>query len=535
MTVIQALLISIIYWLKKVELSNYFSWWVFGRSLTCGLWVGLILGDVQTGLITGGMIQLIYAGQSGAGGVIPSDEGAAAMLGTAVVIQSGVAPELGISVAVAVGLLFAQLDTVKRILNGYFARLCDQRVQKCDIKGLYVVGLGYTSLMKFVLFAIPMFIACFVGTDVIGDLMNALPEFLINALTVAGRMLPAIGFAMIVTMIGRADLLPFFVGGFLLVGYTGIPTMPLVYVALGVSYIYLLILRSRKGEEEEEEEEAQEYIKPPMGLFTKKDLTFSLIRWLLFVEICNSFDRQQGVGFCMALAPDMKKLYKDNPEELRAALENHIEFYNTCASVGSVINGIVLSMEEQRAQGLPIERDAIRGVKVGLMGTLAGIHESLINGAVQPMLLITCANLAIQGKIWAPFAFVIGMLFFVMFLESYLFFKMGYKLGTSAAIKLLRGGKMQLLMSFFQALGLFMVGALTFSNVSISIATTFAAGSSTFTLQSIFDLLAPGILSLALVLGLYRYYTKGTKNGILKATLMVLGVGLVLGAVGFLA
>ena len=53
--------------------------------------------------------------------------------------------------------------------------------------------------------------------------------------------------------------------------------------------------------------------------------------------------------------------------------------------------------------------------------------------------------------------------------------------------------------------------------------------------QSIFDLLAPGILSLALVLGLYRYYTKGTKNGILKATLMVLGVGLVLGAVGFLA
>ncbi|MDL2220121.1 PTS system mannose/fructose/sorbose family transporter subunit IID [Eubacteriales bacterium OttesenSCG-928-N14] len=535
MSIIQALLFAVIYWLKKVELSNYFSWWVFGRAITCGLWAGLILGNVQTGLVTGATIQLIYLGQSGAGGVIPNDEGAAALLGTAVVIQTGIDPGLGISIAVAVGLLYAQLDIVKRLINGYFARLCDKHVANCDIRGLYRVGLGYTMGMKALLFGVPMFISAYWGTELIGNIMNIMPVWLTNALTTAGGMLPAIGFAMIVTMIGRFDLLPFFIGGFLLAGYVKIGTMPMVFLALFISYIYLLIIK--RDEPKEKEEKPVEQVvgdKPPMGLFTNKELTFSLIRWLLFVEICNSFDRQQGVGFCMALAPDMKKLYKDDPEELKAALENHIEFYNTCASIGSIINGIVLSMEEQRAQGVPISREAIRSVKVGLMGTLAGIHESLINGAVQPLVLLTFSNLAAEGKVWAPIAFVACMLFFVMFLESYLTFKAGYRMGSVAAIKLLQGGKMQTLLSFFQVLGMFMVGSLCFANVSMPIKIVIDTGATSVALQSVFDMLAPGLLPLTLILLLYRYYTSGAKNAMIKATLYVLAIGLVLGALGII-
>jgi PTS system mannose-specific IID component len=533
MTFLQALFITIIYWLNKVELSNYFSWWMFGRAITCGFWSGLILGDVVTGVIAGGVIQLIYAGQSGAGGVIPNDEGAAGLLGSAVVILSGIEPGLAISIAVAVGLLFAQLDIIKRIIHGYFGKLVDKYAAEGNVKGIYKVGLGYTMILKAILFGVPMFIATYYGTTVIGNLMNLLPEWLTNALTVAGGMLPAIGFAMIIVMIGRLDLIPFFIGGFLLSGYTSLGIMPKVYIALAISYLYIIFTNKSKEEEEAFEEELQE-IEPPKRLLSRKDLNMTLARWLLFVEICNSFDKQQGVGFCMAMAPAMKKIYKDDPEEMKASLVQHAEFYNTCASIGSIITGIVLSMEEQRAQGLPITRDAIRTVKVGLMGTLAGIHESIINGAVQPLILLTFANIAAQGKVWAPFAFVACMLISVMFIESYFSYRAGYKMGSSAAVKLLQGGKMQTVLSFFSVLGMFMVGCLCFSSISMPVALTIATRSSSIALQSIFDMLAPGILPLVLILSLYKYYTSGAKNAMLKATLYVLITGFVLGAIGFL-
>lgn len=267
-------------------------------------------------------------------------------------------------------------------------------------------------------------------------------------------------------------------------------------------------------------------------ILTKKDITKSWFLWWLLAETNHSFERMEGVSFSLALQPALKKLYK-KPAELKAALKRHTQFFNTNAIWGAVIPGIALAMEKEKALGNEIPDEAIAGTKTGLMGPIAGIGDTIDWGMWLPIILSLFIPMAKQGNGWA------GVLPFIIFLvitmaESYFLFHLGYKSGTASVNKILSGGAIHQFITGASVLGLFMMGGLASSYVNVSTPLKITAGAKVLSIQhGILDAIAPGILPLLVVTGVYFYLQKVDHN-YTRAMLLIIAIGVILGAFGIL-
>ncbi len=90
-----------------------------------------------------------------------------------------------------------------------------------------------------------------------------------------------------------------------------------------------------------------------------------------------NFERMQGLGFCFSMVPAIRRLYPENNEARKQAIRRHLEFFNTQPFVAAPILGVTLALEEQRANGAEIDDGVINGIKVGLMGPLAGVGDPI--------------------------------------------------------------------------------------------------------------------------------------------------------------
>ena len=106
----------------------------------------------------------------------------------------------------------------------------------------------------------------------------------------------------------------------------------------------------------------------------------------------------QNGGWCFAMIPAIKKLYTTKEDQI-AALKRHLEFFNTHPYVASPVIGVTLALEEDKANGAPVEDSAIQGVKVGMMGPLAGVGDPVFWFTARPILGALGASLAMGGSI----------------------------------------------------------------------------------------------------------------------------------------
>lgn len=377
-----------------------------------------------------------------------------------------------------------------------------------------------------------MTLILYFGTDATASIVNAMPSWLLNGLSVVSGMLPAMGFAMTILVIGQPTFLPFFLGGFFLTQYTSIGMIPLAMLGLFLAYLHI---RYSKDESDsiakQETEEIIEELEQDR-LLSKKDVTKTYNLWWFAAEQSNSFERLQSLAFCISMLPVLKKLYSDNKQEFSMAIERHLAFFNAEGIWGAVIHGIVIAMEEQRAIGLPISTEAISGVKVGMMGPLSGIGDTIDWSTIHPLITAAFIPAAANGHWWAgivPFL-IIGT---ALYLEGFYFCHLGYKAGMSAAFSLLQSGQIQTIISFASVLGMFMMGGLSASFVNVQTPLAIPTAADPMYIQiSILDAIAPGILSMLTVLAVYTYLKKG--GTMLKATFIILIAGLILGSLGIL-
>lgn len=124
-----------------------------------------------------------------------------------------------------------------------------------------------------------------------------------------------------------------------------------------------------------------------------------------FLQGSWNYERMQNLGWAYAMIPAIKKLYTKK-EDQAAALERHLEFFNTHPYVASPILGVTLALEEERANGAEIDDTAIQGVKIGMMGPLAGIGDPVFWFTVRPILGALGASLAMTGNIVGPLLFL---------------------------------------------------------------------------------------------------------------------------------
>ncbi|HFH7193357.1 TPA: PTS system mannose/fructose/sorbose family transporter subunit IID [Streptococcus agalactiae] len=184
-----------------------------------------------------------------------------------------------------------------------------------------------------------------------------------------------------------------------------------------------------------------------------------------FLQGSWNYERMQNMGWAYALIPALKKLYTTK-EDRAAALERHMEFFNTHPYVAAPIIGVTLALEEEKASDTPVEDKAIQGVKIGMMGPLAGIGDPVFWFTVRPILGALGASLASAGNILGPIIFFVGWNLIRM---SFLWYtqELGYKSGKKIT-KDMSGGILQDITKGASILGMFILAVLVKRWVAIN-------------------------------------------------------------------
>lgn len=246
---------------------------------------------------------------------------------------------------------------------------------------------------------------------------------------------------------------------------------------------------------------------------TKKDIFKAYNKWYWICEVSHCYDRLQSLSFCASLQNSLRKLYPED-DKYKEALERHLQFFNTEGTMGSVIQGITLSLEEEKSENdEAISSEMIIALKTGLMGPIAGIGDTLIWGTIKPICLALATTLALSNNLIGAF-FVLFFPLSSYFIGLYLC-RLGYSLGRNAISKLVQSGLMNLIIDSCSILGLMMMGALSAGYVSLTTTAGFQlANSEPILLQNILDGIMPGLLPFALISGIYFYMKKkGQKYG----------------------
>ncbi len=227
---VEALLVAIV-----VAICYYLNMW-FGyiftdKPIIVGTLVGFVLGDLQTGIICGATFELIFLGAVNIGGAVPSDPTAGTAVATAFVILTGMSTEEAMALAIPTGLLMAQAQMLTYIFPSFFNGYIDSLIERDKDKGfgwMIVFLLLFRTLVE----AIFPFIVIFLGTDAITAIMAYLPEVVTGGFSVAGGMLAAVGFAMLLKMIWTKELAVYFFVGFFMATYLNIPTLGIAIAGL---------------------------------------------------------------------------------------------------------------------------------------------------------------------------------------------------------------------------------------------------------------------------------------------------------------
>lgn len=277
-----------------------------------------------------------------------------------------------------------------------------------------------------------------------------------------------------------------------------------------------------------------------------------------FLQGSWNYERMQNGGWAYSIIPAIKELYTEKEDQVEA-LKRHLEFYNTHPYVSSPVMGVTLAMEEERAAGTHIDDAAIQGVKVGMMGPLAGVGDPVFWFTLRPILGALGASFALSGSIVGP------LLFFVLWNVIRMVFEwktqeMGYKAGNEIT-KDLSGGLLGRITLMASILGMFIIGALVQRWVSINFAVKVAeitqqpgsyidwaalpAGAEGIqealkqfssigptaldpvkvtTLQQNLDSLIPGLVPLLLTLGICKLLKKNVSPIAIIIALFIIGI-----------
>lgn len=233
-------------------------------------------------------------------------------------------------------------------------------------------------------------------------------------------------------------------------------------------------------------------------ILTKSDLNKIWLGYGFTHLSSMSYEKIQGQSYAFEYIPFCKKFYKNDKDAARRLLVRHSMFFNTEPQTGQIINGIVASLEEQIAMHKGVSEEMPTNIKTTLMGPIAGIGDSIIQGIIVPILLSIGMSLAKGGNILGPLFYIIAYAIVGVSI-SYIAFHSGYKLGVNAVDKLV-GENSKRITDAFNILGVMVIGALAANTITLNTIARIPLGGKSQSLQSVLNGVFPGIFPLAIVL-----------------------------------
>jgi PTS system mannose-specific IIC component len=218
-TLTQAILIGLVYYLGNSTWLVGVGFYTVYRPLVNGALVGLILGDPVQGTIVGATINLIYLGFISAGGAIPGDPALAGTLGTALAIASGLEAEAALALAVPIGLLGTLIWFGRMTVCSIFVHWADKFAEKGDTRAVMLMNVIPGQVFLFLISFTPVFLAALYGPPAVEAAIGFLGKNILGMLIVIGGMMPALGISLNLRAILKGNTFVYYLLGFFLSVY----------------------------------------------------------------------------------------------------------------------------------------------------------------------------------------------------------------------------------------------------------------------------------------------------------------------------
>ena len=220
---------------------------------------------------------------------------------------------------------------------------------------------------------------------------------------------------------------------------------------------------------------------------TKEDFKQINKRSLFTFQLGWNYERMQGSGYLYMLLPQLRKMYGDGTPELKEMMKLHTQFFNTSPFFHTIIAGFDLAMEEK--DGVK-SKDAVNGIKTGLMGPFAPLGDSIFGSLVPAIMGSIAATMAIAGQPWGIFLWIAVAVAYDIFRWKQLEF--AYKEGVNLITNM--QSTLTALDEAASVLGIFMVGALVATMINFEVSWVLKIGEKAIDFQDMMNLIFPRLI-----------------------------------------
>lgn len=454
MTVSDYFFLSIFYFLaSSTALSLGIGYYTIYRPIMAGLITGFILNDLQTGMLAGAVVNIIYIDFVSTGGSLKGDQ----CLTAVVAAVAAIALKLNILEAAAIAYPFGFLGILiwkyRLKINNIFVHIYEKRYKENKYPDISLYDGLFPQLLLYVMSSAVILTAL---------LLMFLFNKLINFTTIdillyyAGIVLVVFSAFNILYKIKNKYNLIIFASLFLLALIFQIKA----YLLLLVLSIILLLITDKKIKLTNNK---------PTGIIKKRDLIYSWFIWKNYSHSCYSYERLMGLAFAHSMKNILKKLY-GKQEDISDAIHNHTEFFNTEPNMGTPILGYIIALEEKRKlENQSFESANISYIKKGMMGISAGLGDSFTQVVLTPLFISMSVMLSLYKSYYLALIPILVLSSYIIFI-SYSGFMNGYFHGKESMLHRIKQVKQSKIKIYFPylfsgILGLSM-GKLLFNNIS---------------------------------------------------------------------
>lgn len=238
-TLLQASLIALFYYISWSPFLSYVSFFTWNRPLVAGFVTGIIMGHPLEGAIIGANINIIYLGFISAGGAQMGDPSFAGYVGTAIALASSMDVKAVMVIAIPLGTIATILWITKMTVNTFFVHMADKKALEGNTKAISFLNVVPPQIFLFIVSFIPTLLVVYYGPDAVDGLFKLFGPRVLHAFEVVGGILPALGIAMNLKVIGNKFTMPFFILGLILA--VGFNVDLIIIAALGAIVAVVII------------------------------------------------------------------------------------------------------------------------------------------------------------------------------------------------------------------------------------------------------------------------------------------------------
>jgi len=443
--------VGLCYFISQSALLAGVGYFTLYRPLVAGTLVGLILGKPAEGAQIGAFINLAYLGFYAPGGALPSDIALAGYLGTALALASPLSPSAALALAVPAGMFGYLTYQLRMSLSVIFVRWAERLVMRGKPRALLWCNVVAPQLLVFVLSWLPITLACRWGPGWLASSLAALPGWILPALSGIGALMPLVGLALALAQLWDVHKGVLFAAGFAVAALLG---WPILLLALIAGLLAWRLTPRTIGQAQTRADKAAPADTPitTLPLATRWRVW---LNWLFFSHGSYNYERMQGLGVAHALSPALAALYPAGSNR-NQAIARHLAYFNTEPNLGAFIIGTSLAMEERVQAGF-VEPDSVHAMKTGLMGPLAAVGDTLIQGTLVPAALLLALGLTQSHGLWGPALYVVGISLVIWGVGAGAFWQ-GYRSGRAVLDRWLASGVWQRVLAGLERFASLMLG-----------------------------------------------------------------------------